>query len=303
MLTFNDLTKNDLESLDNFYKRCNFDPVNYSVKAKLQQLEKRAIKWCVSNGCLIVQNIVEDKLLYDFPVKGSDGNIDAALSEIELYSYEQGCFPAFIFVPDTETGYLLNRYRYVHIEDFPLLNSSVFFPVSDIYECLSFIPSITTDRLTLNEIKKADIPDYNRLVLDKERNKWWGYDDLGSLEEPFTDESFYNVAKSDWKARLAINFAIRLNGKMIGEAVLYHFDLKGGAELGARVSREYSGKGYGTEAFQAVCSWALHDLRMLKVVAKCYNENAASYKMLSSCMENTGSDETFYYFETQKTTQ
>ncbi len=272
MLTFNDSTKND-------------------------------IKWCVSNDCLIVLNIIDGRLLFNFPVKGSNGNIDAALSEIDLYSYEQGCFPSFIFVPDKEAEYLLNRYRYVHIEDLPLMNTSAFCPVSDIYEHLSSIPSITTDRLTLDEIKKADIPDYNRLILDKERNKWWGYDDLGSLEEPFTEESFYNVAKNDWKAGLAVNFAIRLNGKMIGEAVLYNFDLRGGAELGARIFPEYSGHGYGTEAFQAVCNWALFKLHMLKVVAKCYTENAASYKMLSSCMKEIGSDETFYYFETKYTDQ
>ena len=32
------------------------------------------------------------------------------------------------------------------------------------------------------------------------------------------------------------------------------------------------------------------------VVAKCYKENAASFRMLSSCMRKSGEDETFFYF-------
>ena len=40
------------------------------------------------------------------------------------------------------------------------------------------------------------------------------------------------------------------------------------------------------------------DIPETRVVAKCFKENQASYKMLSSCMRKTGEDETFFYFET-----
>lgn len=94
-----------------------------------------------------------------------------------------------------------------------------------------------------------------------------------------------------------MNFAVRLDGKLIGEAVLYHFDWRGGAELGCRIAPAYAGHGYGTEAFAAAAKWALYKLYAAKVVAKCYKENTASEKMLSSCMRRSGEDGTFYYFE------
>lgn len=173
----------------------------------------------------------------------------------------------------------------------------VFRPYNDLQEHIHEIPTLKSERLTLSRITKEDIGAYNEIVLDKERNKWWGYDDLGELKVPFHDTSFFDVAEEDWKTFNAVNFAIRLDGKMIGEAVLYNFDFRGGAELGVRIGREYAGNGYGTEAFQTVCNWALYTVHMVKVVAKCFHENEASYKMLSSCMRKIGSDERFDYFE------
>ena len=105
------------------------------------------------------------------------------------------------------------------------------------------------------------------------------------------------MAKTDFENRQAVNFAVRLNGKLIGEAVLYRFDCRGGAELGCRIDSAYAGNGYGTKAFAAVANWGLYKVQLSRIVAKCFKENAASYKMLSSCMRKSGEDETFYYFE------
>ena len=79
--------------------------------------------------------------------------------------------------------------------------------------------------------------------------------------------------------------------------MLYRFDYQGGAELGCRIDRAYDGHGYGTEAFAAVANWGLYRVQLNRVLAKCYRENEASFKMLSSCMRRSGEDETFFYFE------
>ena len=162
---------------------------------------------------------------------------------------------------------------------------------------LKAIPELKTERLTLSALTEEDIPAYNALVLDGERNRWWGYDDVGGLGGPVEERSFFEVAQRDFEARQAVNFAVRLDGKLIGEAVLYRFDCKGGAELGCRIDSAYAGHGYGTEAFAAVADWGLYKLQLNRVVAKCYKENEASYKMLSSCMRKKSEDETFFYFE------
>ena len=84
------------------------------------------------------------------------------------------------------------------------------------------------------------------------------------------------MARRDFAARRAVNFAVRLDRQLIGEVVLYRFDWRGGAELGCRIDRAYAGHGYGTEAFTAAAEWALFGLTLAKVKAKCYKENTAS---------------------------
>lgn len=172
-----------------------------------------------------------------------------------------------------------------------------FEPQNELIHHVDAIPELKTQRLTLSALTEADIPAYNALVLDADRNRWWGYDDVGGLGGPVEERSFFDVANRDFANRQAVNFAVRLDGKLIGEAVLYRFDCRGGAELGCRIDRAYEGNGYGTEAFTAVAEWGLYKVHLSRVVAKCYKENQASYKMLSSCMRKNGEDETFFYFE------
>lgn len=172
-----------------------------------------------------------------------------------------------------------------------------FAPQNELLCHVKTIPELKTERLTLSELTEEDLPSYNALVLDKERNLWWGYDDMAGLNGDVTETSFLDVAKRDFCKCAAVNFAIRLDGKLIGEAVLYRFNYRGDAELGCRISREYEGHGYGAEAFRAVAEWGLYGVHLTRVVAKCFKENEASRKMLSDCMRPNGEDEKFYYFE------
>ena len=137
---------------------------------------------------------------------------------------------------------------------------------------LDTIPVLKTERLLLDGLREEDRAEYNRLCLDDERNRWWGYDYRDDLEG-------------------------ELEGRLIGEAVLYRFDYKGGAELGCRILPEYAGHGYGAEAYRRAADWSLYTLGLYRLKAKCYHENEASRKMLESCMRPAGEDETFLYFE------
>ena len=159
------------------------------------------------------------------------------------------------------------------------------------------IPTLHSERLVLDAIRETDKEAYNRLCLDDERNRWWGYDYRKDLKGELTGDYFLEVARRDFQNKLAVNFAVRLDGKLIGEAVLYQFDYKGGAELGCRILPEFAGSGYGAEAFQRAAEWSLYELGLYCLRGKCYHENEASRKMLSACMRPSGEDETFYYFE------
>ncbi len=162
---------------------------------------------------------------------------------------------------------------------------------------LDKIPLLTSERLTLDAMTEADKEAYNRLCLDDERNRWWGYDYRKDLKGELTEDYFLEVTKQDFQNKLAVNFAIRQEGTFIGEAVLYNFDYKGSAELGCRILPEYAGSGYGAEAFRRAAEWSIYQLGLYRLKGKCYKENEASRKMLSACMRPDGEDETFYYFE------
>jgi RimJ/RimL family protein N-acetyltransferase len=159
------------------------------------------------------------------------------------------------------------------------------------------VPTVKTARLTLTALDEADRDAYNTLCLDEERNRWWGYDYHTDLKGEWTEDYFLQVARQDFAAHNAVNFAVRLDGQLIGEAVLYNFDWRGGAELGCRILPAFAHHGYGTEAFASAAEWALYELHVERVVAKCFRENEASYQMLSACMRETAPDETYFHFE------
>ena len=171
--------------------------------------------------------------------------------------------------------------------------------IENILYTVPAIPTLRTERLTLDAITAADAEAYAALCTDDTHNRWWGYDyrsDLGEDEIP-DGTYFCRVAEEDFSARRTVNFAVRWGVKMIGEVVLYRFDNRGGAEIGIRILPLYTGNGYGQEAAQAVINWALYGLGMTRIRAKCFRENLASEKMLSALMKRTGEDERMLYFE------
>ena len=229
--------------------------------------------------------------------------------EKALYSYE-GVYPALVQAfarhygeslkcinredDAADPGLRTSKLQYGPAKLAPKLR---FEPQNELLSHVREIPVLQTERLTLSALTREDLPAYNALVLDQDRNRWWGYDDVGGLDGPVKEDSFFNVARRDFENRSAVNFAVRKDGALIGEVVLYRFNYRGDAELGCRIATEFAGSGYGTEAFAAVAEWALYRVHLTRVLAKCYRENDASYKMLSSCMKKCGEDETFFYFE------
>ena len=162
---------------------------------------------------------------------------------------------------------------------------------------LKRIPTIKSERLTLGEIKKADIKEYYRLCTDEELNKYWGYDYRKDLEWELYESYFYDVAKNDFKTRNGVNFAIRKDGKFIGETVIYELNFRGECKIGVRILPEYGGHGYGKEAFERTVKYALYGLGIKKVISSCYKENEASVKMHEKLMRKTGEDKERYYYE------
>lgn len=171
----------------------------------------------------------------------------------------------------------------------------------DVLNLLSFldeIPTVKTERLMLNAIEERDADAYGALCLDDVHNRYWGYDYREDLDGARADGMYFvRMAAEDFAQRRTLNFAVRVGENFVGEVVLYRFDHRGGAELGVRILPAYLRRGYAKEAFEAVANWALYTLGAERVVAKCFRNNVASAKLLSSLMRQTDTDDTMLYFE------
>ena len=250
--------------------------------------EGRLVAVCLAERCgpTLVDHI--EKALYSHA-----GAYPALVQSFAAY-YGKDCLWCNREDDARDKGLRMSKLQYLPQE----LGGKVRIDVGTELDSLTRIPTVKSERLTLTPLRPADRDDYNALCLDDDRNRWWGYDYRADLGDALlTDDYFLSVAKADFAARRAVNFAVRLKGKLIGEVVLYNPDFRGGFEQGCRIAPAYAGHGYGTEAFAAAAEWALYHLGLTRVVAKCFKENEASHRMLASCMRPSGEDGTYFYFE------
>ena len=302
------LTGEDMPLIEDFWGDYEQEFQKTSFNAKRELAYAKALARLLPEGWLLGGGLLSEGRLVAMSLAEKCGDTLIIHVEKALYSH-QGAYPTLVQAFAAHFG---GNCTYINREDdagdqglrtsklqyLPVrLAGKLRFEVRCEADRLREIPTLTTPRLTLTPLEDRDEAAYNTLCLDDDRNRWWGYDFRQDLKGELTEDYFLSVARHDFAARQAVNFAVRLDGHLIGEAVLYRFDWRGGAELGCRIDRAYAGHGYGTEAFTAAAEWALFGLTLAKVKAKCYKENTASYKMLSSCMRPAGKDDTFFYFE------
>ena len=162
-------------------------------------------------------------------------------------------------------------------------------------DLIKTLPVIEGEGVVLDEITRDDAADYCVLATDDELNKYWGYDYRTDIPEPGAD-AFFSDLKNGFDSKQYISWAIRVNGRFIGEVVLYDRDTYCGAELGARIFSDSFGRGYGRAAYAAAAEY-LTQFGFSHLRARCFRQNVASRKMiLSAGFEEIGEDNTFYYF-------
>ena len=304
---FVELTGADLPRLQEFWQAYEAEFQKDSFNARRELRYAREMFRLLDKGWFCAGALEEDGRLVAVSLAEKCGETLIIHIEKALYSFA-GAYPAVVQAfaghfgggcqwinredDARDKGLRTSKLQYLPAE----LGSKVHLAVGSELDDLDAVPEIKTGRLVLDGLTESDKAAYNALCLDDERNRWWGYDYREDLRGELTEDYFLDVARQDFAKRMAVNFAVRLDGRLIGEAVLYNLDWRGGAELGCRIAPAYAGHGYGTEAFAAAAEWALYRLGLDRVVAKCYKENTASYRMLSSCMRRNGEDETFFYF-------
>ena len=174
--------------------------------------------------------------------------------------------------------------------------------VKTLFEKILSFPQIFTDRLELSKIEEKDKESYCKLYLDKELNRFWGYDykeDLGNKEP--TADYFYGFMKGLEQNKEEFSFAVRLNGQMIGEVVLHNFGFYGDVEIGFRFFSEFQGNGYALESTTAVKEFVFNTLNAKTLKCKCFKQNDKSLKLIQRLgLNKTSENEKYFYFELTK---
>ncbi|MBQ3115902.1 MAG: GNAT family N-acetyltransferase [Clostridia bacterium] len=164
---------------------------------------------------------------------------------------------------------------------------------------------IKTPRLIIDDITEKDKQAYFDLYTDEQLNRWWGYDyreDLG--ENAPTPEYFYCFMQSLKEKKEEYSFAIRHDGKMIGELVLYNFNEDQSAEMGFRLSKDYQGQGFAYEGANALKDYAFNQLKVKALKTKCFKQNIPSKRLIEKLgfSKFEESDTHFYFLLKNSTT-
>lgn len=164
-------------------------------------------------------------------------------------------------------------------------------------ELIKSLPCLKTDEITLNEITEKDKVAYYKLYMDKNINKYWGYDYKEDIEIP-SENAFYEMMKTDFEKKTFFSLAIRRNSNnaFMGEATFYNFDFDSSVELGIRLFEEYQGHKYAKTAIKLIIDYLSKQTQTRFFKAKYYKENLSSAGLFHSLdFKIINEDETFIY--------
>jgi len=142
---------------------------------------------------------------------------------------------------------------------------------------------IKTNRLILRPLKEEDAKSILENINNLEVTKW-----LLVVPYPYTlkdAKKWVKENKDKWKKKKkeSYTFGIELKEekKIIGGIGIHDFDkFQGKASVGYWLGENYHGKGYGTEALDALLKFAFNNLKLRKIEAGVFVGNPSSGKLL-----------------------
>ncbi|WP_172255517.1 GNAT family N-acetyltransferase [Saccharibacillus deserti] len=140
---------------------------------------------------------------------------------------------------------------------------------------------IRTKRLELRILTHEDIRNWSRSADDAEVNRY-----LASAGRTFgigNPDRVYRQIEESYRSLSALHLGVFLHGgdQIIGLCSFQRWDARGGkAELGFALSHEHWGKGYATEAADALAAFGFRYLELERIQARCFVKNAASLRVL-----------------------
>ncbi len=142
------------------------------------------------------------------------------------------------------------------------------------------LPTLSTERLILDQIKPKDIPDIVTYAGSKKIT-----DTTRTMPHPYFEEdaiAWMNMANQGFRNKDKYIFAIRqkVTGAFMGGIGLTLDVANNRAELGYWIAEPFWNKGYTTEAVKPILKFGFEDLHLNKIIAVYVDTNIASGKIM-----------------------
>lgn len=244
---------------------------------------------CSEGGELLVRIFDEGRYSFVYPIEvGEATDTDAALIALAEYSVRE-MIPFYLTdTPREELDRLRRLFSHVDARAYSDDEDSFVALVYSECDMLGSVPEVSLGGVTLSEITASDTENYARLSRSAEVNKYWGYDFAADRAEA-DDGYFLRVAESEFHKGIALSLAIREGGAdapLLGEAVLFNFDYRGGAMVALRLLPEHWGRGLGSRALAALIELG-RNIGLCKLYSEVMLENVASVGMTEKHMRRT----------------
>lgn len=140
---------------------------------------------------------------------------------------------------------------------------------------------IVTDRLRLRAIQVSDAEDLLKCYCDDEIANLACFEAIKTLKQAKSAiKKYFSKTENLWAITL------KRTDRLIGTIGLYnniYFNVSNSKSLGFELAREHWGKGYATEAANAVIEYAFNKLQINLVVALHLWENERSKRVIEKC--------------------
>jgi ribosomal-protein-alanine N-acetyltransferase len=149
-----------------------------------------------------------------------------------------------------------------------------------INKCFIPFPQLETQRLILRQVETTDVEQLYDILSDAEVAKFDYFYPVTSIEEA---TKFIERYKKEWEEKEEITWGIILKetNQLLGICCLGDFD-EGArrSEIGYDITQAEWGKGYATEALEAVIDFGFHVMNLNRMEATITPGNHASIKVL-----------------------
>ncbi|WP_042220839.1 GNAT family N-acetyltransferase [Oceanobacillus manasiensis] len=154
----------------------------------------------------------------------------------------------------------------------------------EIEDIFSNLPTLETERLLLRKVTLNDMEDIYSYGSNQEVSKYVTWETHRTLSDTKAYVDFV-LSRYENKSIAPWGIEYKENGKFIGTIDFVTWQTRHrAAEIGYVISSDYWGKGNATEAANEVIKFGFQNMDLVRIQAKCFNENVGSARV----MEKTG---------------